>query len=177
MALTTPNPRTDYGKELAKFEQHRTRFTDPDGDPPVHPGNPYTFREYPRMVYRAIQHPRTGKTICMDVAPNPMLFTTAHEYNNAIDATERLNRECWKIVQDEVAFRNAKNEGWRESPVLALEAHEQRMCAVAEETARRHFSDQSMTPKAQAEAAAIDASTEHQVPDVQTEQARQKARR
>lgn len=173
MAVATPGVGTSYGKELAKWEQHRTRFTDDDNPP----GNPYVFRMYPRMMFRAVKHPKTGQMVCMAVPPNPMLFTTPHEYDRACLDIERMNRECSRTVNSDEEFRIAKNDGWRESPALALETHEQQMCAVAEETARRHFSDQRLSPEAQAEAARIDASTEHQVPDVQTEQARQKARR
>jgi hypothetical protein len=175
MAYAVPSPTTAYGKELARFEQHRTKYTAEDDGVP--PGNPYQFREYPRMMYRAVQHPRTKQMVCMDIAPNPMLFSKPQEYDHACVATEQLNRQCTRIVPDDVAFRNALNEGWRSSPKEALEAHEQKMCAIAEETARRHFSDQAMSPRAQAEADRVDASTEHQVPDVQTELARAKARK
>jgi len=174
VAYATPSPNTEYGKELAKWEMRQSRFTN-DDVPPGRANVP--FQEYPKMLFRAVKHPKTGQTVCIETPPNPMLYDNPQAYERACAATEQLNRDCCKTVLDDVAERNAKNEGWRNSPAEALIAHEERMCAIAEETARRHYSDRSMSPEAQAEAARVDDSTEHQVPDVQTEMARQKARK
>ena len=173
MAVATPSPSTDYGKELAKHEQHHTRFTNDE----VPPGNPYVYREYPRMVYKAVQHPKTGQMFCMAIDPSPMMFSFPQEYQNACAATAMLNRQCYRVVQDDTEFRIAKNDGWHESPGQALSGHEEdHWKTVVEDTAKRHFSDRRMSPEAQAEAAAVDASTEHQVPDVQVEQSRRIAK-
>ncbi len=172
MSVATPGPDTAYGKELAKHEQRPSRFTNDD----VPPGRPYRYEEYPRMVYKAVEHPKTKQMVCMPVQPNPLQFSTPHEYDAAMRQTEELNRHCYRIVKDDAEFRNAKNEGWHESPAVALTGHDDAMWKIAEATAERNFRDQNMSPAAKAEAAAIDNSTEHQVPDVQVEKSRRAAR-
>lgn len=175
MAHAVPQPSTAYGQELAKWEMHHTRFTSDDA-PPGRANVP--FAAYPRMVYKAIEHPKTKQMVCMAIQPNPLQFPTPQEYDIAVRATDELNRRCYRIVNDDVEFRNAQNDGWYESPALALAGHEdEHWAGVVEETARRHYSDQRMSPKAQAEAAAVDASTEHQVPDVPTELRKQRERK
>lgn len=174
MAHAVPSPSTAYGKEIAKWEMHHTRFTS-DDSPPGRANLP--FAAYPRMVYKAVEHPRTKQMVCMCVQPNPLQFSTPQEYDVAMRSTEELNRRCYRIVQDETEFRIAQNDGWHESPDLALKGHDDAMWKIAEQTAERHYSDQRMSPMAQAEAAAVDASTEHQVPDVPTELRKQRERK
>lgn len=158
-------PETAAGKELAKFEQHHTKFTSDT----VPPGNPYTFREYGtsgKMLYKAQYHPLQKKMACMVGPPNLMDAANQAEHDRAERFVDQFNRSCSCIVRSDDEKRAKMNEGWRESPVAALEAAEASRKATANITASRHFSDRSMSANAQAEAAAADASTDDHLGEV-----------
>lgn len=160
------NPNSELGRELAKWEQHPTQYTnglDNEGNP-IQPGNPYQYRPYPSMLYLA--HERQGKAICMVPAPHPHEYEKADQFERAILAAETFNASCQKIVRNADEMSKAKNEGWRESPTLALEALEARRLAVSTAAAETAFHAKRMTAQARSELAAADASTHEHVVDV-----------
>lgn len=161
------NPSSEYGKELLKWEQHRTKYVpeqDDNGDS-VPPGNPYVYRHFPLMLYKA-QKSATGRVECLRPAPEPYAFERADQLERAILAVETFNRSCQRIVKSEGEEARAKADGWRDSPKAALdhfEALEQDMARAAAEAA---YAAKGMTAKAKAELAEADAATHEHVVDV-----------
>lgn len=108
---------------------------------------PYRFEMFPKMVYRAIKK-ENGKVVCGDVND------------------EAIDRQCQKTVHSDDELIRAREMGWCESPGDALEAFEAKEREVADASARRLHSDQRMSEKARAEAAAADDATADHVADV-----------
>jgi len=138
------------GKELAKWEQFPTSYTGVRG-----PGNPYQYRMYPKMLYKA--HRRQGGVIaCMDPEPHPDSFIgvlnpgRAHEL--ACAAAERFTASCQRIVQDQAEESRAHEDGWRESPEAAIQFVHERDRTISTAAAERAYTDARMSPAAQAEA-------------------------
>jgi hypothetical protein len=148
-----------YERELAKYEQfERDVIAVDDLGNAIPPGNKYVFRPFPRMLFRA--HKKVnGSVACLD---NPLAYRTDAE---AIDA-EAFNRRCQLIVQDESNYHRALAGGWAESPAEAMEKYEQQQIAIGDETARRHYRDDSMSPRAQTEALAADRSVSQHLPEI-----------
>jgi hypothetical protein len=108
---------------------------------------PYRFEMFPKMLYRAVKK-ENGKVVCGDA------------YDEAID------RQCQTTVQSEDELHRARELGWCESPQAALDAFEAKEREVADASARRLHSDQRLSEKARAEAAAADDATADHVADV-----------
>lgn len=156
------SPSTDLGKELAKWEQFPSKFTSDE----VPPGNPYVYRAYPKMLYKAQYHPLKKKMVCCEVPPNNVDYATQAEIDRAERFVMQFNLSCQKTVQNEDEKRVAMNDGWCESPTLALADCEARRKGVADETAKREYNDQTMSARARAEARAADDADGEHVPDV-----------
>ncbi len=156
---------TELGKELAKHEQHRTKFTSDE----VPPGNPYQYREYGtsgKMLYKAQYHPRRKRMECMIIPIQSIAFATVAEAQADEQYVEQFNRSCTRIVHTADEERIAKNDGWCASPQLAMEECERRRAAIGDVTAQRHFTDQRMGANARAEARAADDADGEHVADV-----------
>lgn len=128
---------TEIGKELAKWNK------------PKREGgmNCNGFEPYPRMLYQA--HPTdNGKILVAD------------PFN------EDFTRRCQVIVHSAEEEARYTKQGWYLTQGDALDGYEREQIAIAEATARRHFSDQRMTDKAKDEAASVDAATDKHVPDI-----------
>lgn len=148
------------GQELAKHEQHVGRITQT-------PGNPYVFRPFPKMVYRAAK--LHGQIRCMAGAPDVFLFngqSAMADYDRACQEVERFNMQCQLTVTDERELTKAYESGWRDTPVLALEHAEQIEQDIARASAETAHAAQGMSKKAKRELAAADASTSAHVTDV-----------
>src|SRR5689334_155980 len=112
------NPSTKYAEELRKWEQHHTRYSvTPEGT--SEPGNPYVYREYPKMLYRA--QVRNGRGMCLEPPPSPYDFDRPDAYERACLAHEAFNRSCYRIVKDESDELVAKGQGWCETAKEAME--------------------------------------------------------
>ena len=135
---------SEMGKELAKWERDSLNC-------PIRPGRPWRAsdpeNEYPKMLYMA-RRTRTGIPALAD--PNDDSFAQG----------------CQKIVHNADQERFAKGEGWTDKHELAVELLLKREDAIAETTARRHYQDAKLSEAAQKEAAEVDASTPHQVPEI-----------
>lgn len=149
-------PGSEQAKELAKWEQFPTPYTTgSDGDAPV--GNPYTFRAYPKMLYRAVER-SDGKAVCMEPQPVPR---GGGEDANARFQYEMLSWErhiqsCCRTVKSDDEERIALNDGWRPTPADALSAHEERAFASARAAAESAFDDRNMGELAQRERASYE---------------------
>lgn len=163
------NAHSELGKEYLKWEQHQTYLV-PRGKSP---GNPYVYRPFPAMVYKAIE--RQGKVICMDPMPAPHDFERADQYERACLSVDTFNKSCQKIVHDDSERAIAFNDGWRGSPKDAIEALHERNKQIATAAAEVAYHAQRMSEQAKAELAEADASTDEHVTDVKPIMKRGKA--
>jgi hypothetical protein len=137
-------PGSNYAKEMAKFEQFPSKYGE-------NPGNPYTYRPFPKMVYKAELY--QGMIRCMaQVAPNE--FVNVNEQMRAEEAARQFTEKCQRVVKDQLEFQRAMEMGYRESPTEAVEYLEAKQKALADAAAERNFADRNMSDKAKAEAAA-----------------------
>jgi len=114
---------SEYAKERRRWESYHTEFGEP--------GRPYTFQEYPLMVFRASRPSSGGAT--------PIL-----EHH---------------IVEDEQQERNMLSRGFVRGPDHAVQMLEQQERELATAAAERAYQDKRMSEKAQAQAATADEST------------------
>lgn len=155
------NPHSALGKELRKWEQHRTELV-PRG---THPGNPYVFREYPKMLYRAQRKPN-GQFACILPMPDPYAYDKPDLYQRDVLMVESFNRSCSCIVADDSAERLKRGQGWALDPGAAVAQHEAEEQAIGNAAAEAAATAKRMSEKARAELAAADASTHQHVTDV-----------
>lgn len=157
------NPHSTLGKELRKWEQHYSELT-PRG---TQPGNPYVYRAYPKMLYRAQTYARTGQPSCLVAMPDPYIFDRPDMYEREVLAVESFNRSCQRIVHDESEERIAKGQGWADGPTEALDLFERQQQDIGRAAAEAAFHAKRMTDKAQREFAAAGEETHEHVVDVQ----------
>lgn len=140
-------PGTAEAKERAKWEQFPTAFTDEDNPP----GNRYVFREFPKMLYRAVVH--NGKAVCMEPQPELRGGSAEAQAEHAYQMRlwEKRISDCTRIVRSEDEDRAAKHDGWRESPAAALAQHEDRERELFRAEAEAAHAATKMSSKAQAE--------------------------
>ncbi len=138
-------PGSNYCKEMQKFEQFPSKFG------PT-PGNPYVYRPFPKMVYRA--EVWQGKPVCMAAPPEPMTFPNPQDFHRSEEAANRFTERCQLIVKDESEYQAAMENGYRESPEEAVEYLQGRMRKQADGAAERNYEDRNMSERAKAEAAA-----------------------
>ena len=155
------NPHSALGKELRKWEQHKTDIV-PNG---TQPGNPYVYRPYPRMLYKAQLQPN-GQWACMMAMPVTWQFDRPEQYAQAMLLKETFDKTCIRIVTDESQERIAIGQGWCADPVLAMAQHEREEQAVGDAAAEVAHRVKRMSEGAQREIAAADDSTHEHVVDV-----------
>jgi len=148
------NPASELGKELLKWEQHMS-YMIPRGKSP---GNPYEYRPYPRMLYKAAKR-ANGKVMCGDLADD---YATEREQQDA----QRFTRNCQLIVKSDDEERTAKNQGWCESPQAAIDAFERMEQERGNASAQVLYKAQTMGDVAQRELAEAGAQTHDHVTDV-----------
>lgn len=153
-------PGSNYAKEMAKFEQFDSKFTAGS-----RPGNPYVYRPFPKMLYRAQHH--NGVAICMGAPPRPDDFANPNEYERACRQAEQVTRDCQKIVNNELEMSRAMEDGWREDPAKAVEYLRNRDKERSTVTAHRNYEDRNMSEPAKREiAAAIEAVGGDHIPEI-----------
>ena len=134
-----------YAEMMRKFEQFPSQWGH-------QPGNPYQYRPFPKMVYRAELY--KGKPVCMAAPPDPMEFPNPGDFQRAQEAAFRFSERCQRIVNDERELQAAKENGFRESPEEAVTYLKLRQGAEFEGVAHRNYEDRNMSDAAKAEAAA-----------------------
>lgn len=120
-------PTSAYAEEMRKHEQHYGPFGEP--------GNPYAYREYPTMLYKA-------------KSANP--HNAEFESVQAHDDVERERYERQGFVY-----------GGKAAAIEALQKQEREFAELA---ANRALTDRRMSEQAQAEAARVDESTVRHLP-------------
>jgi hypothetical protein len=137
-------PGSNYAKEMAQFEQFPSKYGE-------NPGNPYTYRPFPKMVYKAELY--QGMIRCMaQVAPNE--FVNVNEQMRAEEAARQFSEKCQRVVKNDQEYQRALEMGYRESPTEAVEYLEARQRSIAEAAAERNYADRNMSDKAKVEAKA-----------------------
>jgi hypothetical protein len=172
--VITPNSRLAH--DLNKFEQHpNTPFKaiDDEGDTlPV--GNPYQFRPYPMMLYKASKG-SDGIFRCLEDEPDPLLFEKPDAFQRAVDRTRRANEAATMIVGSKDEEEKARGNGWRRNPTEAMDFCKGLEDDMARAAAEAAASVRKMSPKAQDEYTAAEAASAEHVTDV-TPESKRKAR-
>lgn len=155
------NPHSALGKELRKWEQHKTDLV-PTG---TKPGNPYVYRPYPKMLYKA-QKTRGGQWRCMEAQPHPYDYERQEVFERAMFTYEAFNQSCQKTVGDESEHQIAKGQGWAESPQAALELCEKQQMEIGNASAEVLAAARGMSEQARAELKAGENTTAQHVVDI-----------
>lgn len=138
---------------LASYEQFQQDV--PHG---LKPGNPYEYREYPLMMYRASKMPN-GQYACGMDFPFNFGFRDDKEYERAVEQALAFTKSCQREVKNEHERSTARSQGWRDSAPEALEYQESLRKLVGDEAAAANFRDKNMSEKALAEKAKLEAAT------------------
>ena len=137
-------PGSNYAKEMAKFEQFPSKYGET-------PGNPYVYRPFPKMVYKAELW--QGKVVCMATV-EPNAYVNVNEQMRAEEAARLFTEKCQRTVKDEQEYQRALEMGYRDSPPEAVTWLEAKQRSIADAAAERNYADRNMGEKAKAEAAA-----------------------
>lgn len=137
-------PGSNYAKEMAKFEQFPSKYGEI-------PGNPYRYRAFPKMVYKAEMW--QGKVVCMATI-EPNAYVNVNEQMRAEEAARQFTEKCQRTVKDDVEYQRALEMGYRDSPPEAVAWLEAKQRSIADAAAERNYADRNMSEKAKAEAAA-----------------------
>lgn len=154
-------PDSELGRELVKWEQHQTHYVGQGQSP----GNPYQYRAFPKMVYRAVKK-ANGKVVCMEPPPPIHLFKEQNDYNVAVAQAEVLVRECHRVVHNEDQYLVAKGQGWTDDPKAAVEQFEREEQAVANAAAEAAYAVQKMSEKARSEFENVERQTDQHITDI-----------
>jgi len=152
------NPASALGKELLKWEQH-------PGPLGRNPGNPYTYRPYPRMLYKAQTMPN-GQVRCLMPTPHPLDYVTPEAWNFAVQQKEHFDQRCCKVVHSESDERIARGQGWCDDPVKAMAQHEAEQTEIFTASAEMAYSAARMSEPAQREVTEAENATHEHVVDV-----------
>jgi hypothetical protein len=140
-------------KERRQWEQYPSAYGPP--------GNPYRFRPFPAMLYRAQQipagFPGAGKWVTGMDRPSKFHFRSTDEWGAACEAVESFARGCQIVVNDEAEYKRARADGWCDSPKEAEAAAIEEQNRISTAAAERAYADRNMGEKAKAEAAEYEA--------------------
>lgn len=155
-----------YGRELAKWEQHDTKYTDRDnGIPPGNDARARGHQSYPKMLYKAEKR-EDGRIICVESEPVSYLFTNADEWNRACARVTAGNAARTRIVSSEGEQIQAEKQGWvAGGPDAAIAALKKFDDDIAEAAAIANKQAARMTEKAQRERAKREAATDEHIPE------------
>ena len=143
-------PGSNLQKEYAKFEQFpysKWAFGEA--------GNPYEYRPYPKMMYKAQRY--EGRIACNAAPPRRRDFRDDSDWSMAIEEANRFDTSCQLTVTNETERSRAWENGYRDSPVEAVEAMQARDRAIADAAAHRNYEDRNMSEPAKREIAAAQA--------------------
>lgn len=148
-----PVPGSNYANEMAKWEQFPSKWTTG-----TVPGRPYQYRPFPKMLYQAKDY--QGQIRCMAAPPDPLSFPNPAEFMRAEAQAQRFTESCQKIVPNEAEMQKAFENGWRESPVEAVEYLQNKRHGTFQATAERNHEDRNMSEPAKREIAQAEAAAE-----------------
>ena len=136
---------SNYANEMQKFQQFPSAYGN-------EPGNPYVYRPFPKMVYRAQEW--KGSVVCMAHPGHPDEYTTPDHYRMAEERAMRFTLSCQLTVNDERELQAAKENGYRESPAEAVECLKGKQLDRSLSAAHRNHEDRNMSEPAKREIAA-----------------------
>jgi len=139
-------PNTPYAREMERYEQFPSRFGQT-------PGNPYKYRPFPKMLYKADHY--MGAVKCMAAPPDAAEYMNPKEYEMHMESARRFTENCQRIVNSEAEMQKALEGGWRESPTEAIEHVLRVDRVISTGAAERNYEDRGMSEKAKREAAQI----------------------
>jgi hypothetical protein len=145
------NPESEETKEMAKWEQFPSKWTLGSA-----PGNPWTMRAYPWMLYKAKQLPN-GKWSVAEEPPAYFGYRDAQEWDRACQGAAAFTASCQRTVNSEAEHQKARAEGWRDNPTEAMELVEVLNTGLSDAAAERNYQDRNMSEKAKAEVAKVEA--------------------
>lgn len=163
-------PGSNYVREIAKFEQFHGGNTIG-----TVPGNPYVYRPYPKMMYRAEHY--QGKVCCMATPPDSYEFKDEREFQRAQESAERFTLKCQLTVNSEAERSRAMEDGWRESPAEAVEYLLGRDRATGLAAAHREYEDRNMSDSARREIASARESSDTHLAEVPEKRKRGRPRK
>jgi len=137
-------PGSNYAKEMAKFEQFPSKYSE-------NPGNPYVYRPFPKMVYKAELY--QGMIRCM-AAVSPNEYVDVNQQMRAEEAARQFTEKCQRTVKDDRELQVAMEMGYRETPTEAVAWLEAKQRSIADAAAERNYADRNMSEKAKVEAKA-----------------------
>lgn len=155
------NPASAYVKEMRKWEQHHTEWTAKS-----RPGNPYVYREFPKMLYKAQRDQKTQRFACLLPPPDPYAFERPDQLDREQLRIVAFNTSCTRIVRDEAEERIAKGQGWTNSPTAAMELHEADERALGNAAAEAAYAVRGMSEKARHEFKQAGEATHQHVTDI-----------
>lgn len=139
-------PGSHYANYMQKFEQFPSKYGQT-------PGNPYVYRPFPKMLYKAYRV--NGAPVCLGAPPDPLAFDNPGHYQRAEAQARQFSESCQKIVKDEVEMQKAFEMGWREDPPAAIAALIEKDKIVSQHDAHREYEDRNLSDAAKAEVQAI----------------------
>lgn len=155
------NPNSEIGKELAKWEQFPANW---NGER-VDAGNPYVYRPFPQMVYKATKR-EDGKIVCIETAPPVSLFTTMDSYQRECLRVDAHNQQACLTVHSPDELERAERNGWvAGGPLEAIAKLKAFEDEIANAAAEANAKAQGMTDKAQRERKRREAATDEHVPE------------
>lgn len=161
-------PGSKLAKEMERWEQFPSAWGN-------NPGNPYKYRPFPKMVYKAQKF--NGKPFVTLPEPVRYEYATRDEFKAAFDRKSNFDTQNQRIVNDESELSRAIEEGWRPSPDEAIALVLSRDEQVSQATAEREYRDQFMSEKAQREIqAAKEAVGNEHLPEIPEKPVRRRGR-
>jgi len=135
-------PGSKLGLEMEKWEQFPSGWG-------ANPGNPYKFRPFPQMVFKAQKI--NGKPFVQLPDPNRFDYQTRDEFKAAHERKAKFDSECQRVVQNETELSRAMEDGWRTSPEEAVAFVLGRDEDISRATAEREYADRNVSEAAKRE--------------------------
>jgi hypothetical protein len=160
-----PVVRSETGAEAEernRFEQHVSCAKTSDGSV-IPPGNPYQYREWPRMLYmaRTGEHDETcGKAGCWAPDLHNGQYFVIHPRHEA------WSRGSYTIAQTEHEYERLYAQGWRKTQAEAMAYAHRFERVISDAAAERAYADRNMSPAAKAEAAQVEAESATHVAEI-----------
>lgn len=128
----------------------------------LRPGNPYVFRMYPMMLYKAHEcRLSNNKMLSAIEEPRRVLFTSGpagdDAWMQAREEAQSFNSKCQRIVNDADEEARARSEGWAVGHEEAMKVHLAVEREVALVAGQRNIADAGMSERALAERDAFEA--------------------
>jgi len=161
-------PGSPTAREYEKWEQFNSKWGQ-------NPGNPYKYREFPRMLYKADRI--NGKPFVMFPDPVAYDYPTRDAFKAAMERKKSFDRNCQMIVKDESEMSRAVEAGWRPTVEEAIAHALKRDEAVSTATAEREYADRNASEAAQREIrAAKEAVGNEHLPEIPEKPIRRRGR-